>query len=315
MSLFIMWKRLANWAIKLALTAGSLAYLVHKVDLAAAWQAGKGLSVWFCAAAFALQVVQIAICALRWQAVLRAIRARMPFLRAAGLFMIGNFFGQILPGAVGGDAVRVLATRRAGLDFGHAINSVMLERAATVYALVLLTTLAEPAMLQRLSDAPGLWLFPGLTVGATIGLVLLAELDRLPFSWRRWKLVRAFVQLAADTRACFLKPGNAVRILAIALFGHVNLAILMWVLALGIGAPVGVVDCLVLVPPVILVATLPISIAGWGAREVAMITVFGLIGVPAAQATAISVLFGLSTMLIALPGGVLLLLERREIPG
>jgi uncharacterized membrane protein YbhN (UPF0104 family) len=195
----------------------------------------------------------------------------------------------------------------------------MLERAATVYALVLLTTLAEPALLQRLSDAPGLWLFPSLTLGATAGLLFLAELDRLPDGWRRWKLVRGFVQLAADTRACFLKPKNALPILVVALLGHVNLAVLMWVLAKGIGAPVGLVDCLVLVPPVILVATLPISIAGWGAREVAMITVFGLIGVPAAQATAMSVLFGISTMLIALPGGVLLLLERKgkaeEIPG
>jgi len=310
-----MWKRVASWAIKLALTAGSIAYLVHKVDLSAAWEAGKNLSPWYCLAALLLQLVQVAICALRWKAVLHAIRAKMPFLHAARLFMIGNFFGQILPGAVGGDAVRIVATRRAGLDLAHSINSVMLERAATLYALFLLTTLAEPALLQRLADAPGRWLFPGLTFGATCGLVFLAELDRLPLSWRRWKLVRGFVQLAADTRACFLKLRNAVPLLSIALFGHVNLAVLMWVLAIGIGAPAGLVDCLVLVPPVILVATLPISIAGWGAREVAMITVFGLIGVPAAQATAMSVLFGLSTMLIALPGGVLFLLERKQIRG
>jgi uncharacterized membrane protein YbhN (UPF0104 family) len=308
-----MWKSVANWAIKIALTAASLAYLVHKVDLAAAWQTGRTLSLWWFLAAIGLQVVQVTICALRWQAILRAISTPLPFLRAASLFLIGNFFGQILPGAVGGDAVRIVATRRAGLNLMASINSVMLERAATVYALVLLTTLAEPALLSRLPATAGLWLFPALTLGATLGLLFLAELDRMPLSWRQWKLVRGFVQLAADTRACFLRPNNALPILAIALVGHINLAVLMWVLGLGIGAPVGLIDCLVLVPPVILVATLPISIAGWGAREVAMITVFGLIGVPAAQATAMSVLFGLSTILIALPGGILLLMERKAV--
>jgi uncharacterized membrane protein YbhN (UPF0104 family) len=309
-----MWKRLANWAIKLGLTAGSVAYLLHKVDLGAAWDAGRHISPWFFLLAIGLQVVQVAICAVRWQAVLAAIGAHLPFLRAAELFSIGNFFGQILPGAVGGDAVRMLATRRAGLDLGASINSVILERAATVYALVLLTTLAEPALIGRLPDTPGIWLFPALTLGATLGLIVLSLLDRVPESWRRLRIVRGFAQLAADTRKCFFRPRHGVPILLIALIGHVNLAMVIWALALGLDAPVTLVDCLVLVPPVILVATLPISIAGWGAREVAMVTVFGLIGVPSAQATALSVLFGIATLLIALPGGLLWMIERRVTP-
>lgn len=309
-----MWKSLANWAIKLGLTAGSVAYLIHKVDLDAAWNAMRDFSLWYFAAAMALQVVQVAICAIRWQTVLRAVGAQLPFLRAAELFSIGNFFGQILPGAVGGDAIRMLATRRAGLDLGASINSVLLERAATVYALVLLTTLAEPALLDRLPDAPTLWLFPLLTLGATLGLIVLGQLDRVPASWRRFRIVRGFGQLAADTRRTFFRPKNSLPLMAIALLGHVNLAMVIWVLALGLGAPVTLVDCLVLVPPVILVATLPISIAGWGAREVAMVTVFGLIGVPSPQATALSVLFGVATLATALPGGLFWLMERRITP-
>jgi uncharacterized membrane protein YbhN (UPF0104 family) len=309
-----MWKSLANWAIKLGLTAGSVAYLIHKVDLHAAWNAMRDFSPWFFAAAIGLQVVQVAICALRWQRVLRAIGGYLPFLRAAELFSIGNFFGQILPGAVGGDAIRMLATRRAGLDLGASINSVMLERGATVYALVLLTTLAEPALLDRVTDAPAVWLFPLLTLGATLGLAVLAQLDHVPAGWRRFRIVRGFGQLAADTRKCFFRIRNAAPVIAIALIGHVNLAMVVWVLALGLGAPVTLVDCLVLVPPVILVATLPISIAGWGAREVAMVTVFGLIGVPSPQATALSVLFGVATLIIALPGGLFWLMERRITP-
>ena len=63
-------------------------------------------------------------------------------------------------------------------------------------------------------------------------------------------------------------------------------------------------DCLVLIPPVVLVSTIPISIAGWGVREAAMITLLALVGVAKADAFVLSVLFGLLTFGLSLPGGI-----------
>ena len=63
-------------------------------------------------------------------------------------------------------------------------------------------------------------------------------------------------------------------------------------------------DCLVLIPPVVLVSTIPISIAGWGVREAAMITLLALVGVAEADAFVLSVLFGLLTFGLGLPGGI-----------
>jgi hypothetical protein len=56
--------------------------------------------------------------------------------------------------------------------------------------------------------------------------------------------------------------------------------------------------------------TLPISIAGWGVRETAMVGLFGLIGVPGEGALVLAVLFGLVGIAAALPGGVLWLASR-----
>ena len=55
--------------------------------------------------------------------------------------------------------------------------------------------------------------------------------------------------------------------------------------------------------------TLPISIAGWGVREQAMVTAFALIGVPGEGALALSILFGLIALLFGLPGGVVWLMS------
>ncbi|KAF0137780.1 MAG: hypothetical protein FD153_1608 [Rhodospirillaceae bacterium] len=69
---------------------------------------------------------------------------------------------------------------------------------------------------------------------------------------------------------------------------------------------------MVLVPPVLLIMTLPISIAGWGVREQAMITAFGLVGVSEESALALSILSGLTILAGGLPGGVVWLVETRS---
>jgi len=71
---------------------------------------------------------------------------------------------------------------------------------------------------------------------------------------------------------------------------------------------VSILDCMVLMPPVMLVTTLPISIAGWGVREGAMVAAFAMVGVQADDALALSFLFGVTSIIFALPGGVLWLL-------
>ena len=88
-----------------------------------------------------------------------------------------------------------------------------------------------------------------------------------------------------------------------------------YVLAAGLEIEISFLDCFFLVPPVILAMTLPISIAGWGVREGAMIVALGLIGVSQESALVLSILFGLGITLAALPGGVIWLFSRnRTVP-
>ena len=70
---------------------------------------------------------------------------------------------------------------------------------------------------------------------------------------------------------------------------------------------VNFVDCTVLVAAVSLIVAMPISVAGWGVREGALIVVLGTIGVPAGDAVASSLLAGVASLIVALPGGLLLL--------
>ena len=307
-------KRWVAFGLKLALSVSLIAYLLRNVGFEQALERASDAEWPMLILATLLVVVQLVISARRWWVVLRAIGAELSFGKSVTLFYVGTFFNQAMPSAVGGDAVRMWLGHRAGLKPTEAIGSVILERIAIVVALVFLVTAMEPIILARVDDLPGQWAFPLLSVGMVAGLVVLMVLDRAPPALTRWRVVRGIAQLARDARATFLKARFAVPVFTWALLANINLSLVVYVLALGLGLDVQPTDCLALVPPVILVTTLPISIAGWGVRESAMIVAFGLIGVPEASALVLSILFGLVVTVASLPGGALWLLsaDRKE---
>ena len=301
-------KRVLPWLVKGGVSLGLAWWVLSKVDLAIAWQQAETIDPLMLLACAVLMAVQISLGALRWGMVLRALSGTFTHMQIFCLYYIGVFFAIVLPGAVGGDAMRRWYSRRAGLGLATSINSVMLERAITVLGLVLLVAAMQPLLLDRVPNLPGVWVFPFLSVAGIAGILFLAVLDNLPESYYRWRIVRGLGLLAADTRHVCFRLRSGLPLLAVAIFDHINLSLAVYVLARGLDLDVDALDCIVLVPPVILIMTLPISIAGWGVRETAMVAAFGFVGVSAQSALVLSVLFGIMTMVTALPGGLVFLM-------
>ncbi|HEX9703496.1 MAG TPA: lysylphosphatidylglycerol synthase transmembrane domain-containing protein [Rhodospirillales bacterium] len=302
-------------ALKFVVSGFLIWFLLSKIDLDAAKTRLAGIDVGLLTAAVAVILVQMGVGGARWEAVLGAIGAPLGYARAVLLFYIGVFFSQVLPSSVGGDAVRMYKAYRAGLGLRAAVNGVLLERAVTVVALVVLVIGTQPWFAPRIGEARWMMLAPGLgllAAGAVGGLALLMSLDRLPQSLRRWRVVRGLGHLAADARGVFLKARPLAAVTFWGLATHLNMALAVLLLAEALDLNVTWLDCLVLVPPVLLITTLPISIGGWGVRENAMVVAFGLIGVPQEGAAVLGILMGLVGIMVGVPGGILWALSREK---
>jgi len=297
--------------IKFFISIGLIWYLLHNIDLGSAWKRMLGAdSVNLTIAALVISV-QVMISVLRWRAVMFAIEAALPFWIALRIYLIGLFFNQVLPSSVGGDAVRIYKSFRSGLTIKASVHGVMLERVATVLSLLILVTLAAPFLQGHIEHADTNWMLTFSIMMLAVGVggtIFLMFLDRLPHKLRIWRIVRALSDLASDTRRTFLSPTHAFQALGWGVLGHIATAVGVYFIAKSIDLNVSVLDCMVLMPPVMLVTTLPISIAGWGVREGAMVTAFALVGIQANDALVLSILFGLMAILFAIPGGITWLL-------
>jgi uncharacterized protein (TIRG00374 family) len=293
---------------KIAFTAIAIGWVVLTVDLAAAWQRTLQQDFWLAALAGGLILVQIALGAARWHAILRQLGARVAFSDSLRLFAIGAFFNVYLWGAVAGDALRGWLTFRAQANAATAINSVLLDRVAAVAAAALLVLATAPLFGERAGFAFTAVL-AALAAGLLGGIVAAAQIHRIPLDWQRSALLRGIASLSRATATVFLRPA-ALATLGIAVVTQIAMALAAYLLAASLRVDIGLIDCLLLMQPVALVTALPISVGGWGTREATMIGLFGLIGVAPSAALALSVQLGLLNIVMTLPGGALWLLTR-----
>ncbi len=297
--------KLTGLVVRCAVTLGLLWLLAANVDLEAVGKTFASASPGWIVATLVLAFTQPVLGTGRWRIVCRQLGKPLHFLMLLRFTLIGVFFNQCLPSTVGGDAVRIWLARRAGFRLGGAVNSVLIDRLVALAALALLSIATLPALFARVADPIAR---NGVMIGLAAiagGLVLIVVIDRLFTLPARFRLSEAIAKLADGVRDVMFKLRPATAVMGMSLGIHLITIAMMTALAIGLGVPVGFLDCLVLVPPVILASVVPISLAGWGVREGAMVAAFGFIGVAAHEALALSVAFGLVIMLTGGPGGVL----------
>jgi len=96
----------------------------------------------------------------------------------------------------------------------------------------------------------------------------------------------------------------ALRVIACSIAIHVLTVTAAWCCVKAVAAPVSFAQVLYLIPPVLLVATVPISIAGWGIRESSMIVAFAYAGLAQSDGLTLSILFGAVSFVLGIAGGI-----------
>jgi uncharacterized protein (TIRG00374 family) len=296
--------------LKILVAIFLVGYLLNTVSLSEVTLRIKTIPIHSLVLAYLFICLQVVFGAFRWMFVLLAIGAKLDLLKAIKITFISLFFNQFFPASVGADIVRVWQSRRAGLDVSVALSSVVLERFGNLFTIILMALFVLPFWSRNTQVQFTLEASTAVGLSLTFLLTLLMLFDRIPVQLHHWRVVRALAALSRHARALFLHPIWAALTIASSVSGQVALAAAVFVIAVGLGVDMNFVDCLVLMPPVVLISALPISVAGWGIRELAMVTALGVLNVPQDSALAVSLILGLIATAVALPGGIIWLFFR-----
>jgi glycosyltransferase 2 family protein len=288
--------------LKVSLSILAIATVLMTVDLSAAWHRMVNQNIWLLVLAAAIMSIQIGLGGLRWRVILKELGAPTKLWHSLRLFYIAAFFNSYLWSSIGGDVMRAWLSHRAHVNASTAVTSVLLDRVAAVAGVALLVLATAPLFMTRAGYIVSGFVPAGIALAGLAGIYVVAQVHRLPLDWQRTRLMRGCQSLSSATRTIFFHPAAALPALGLAVLAQSAMAISAYVVGLSLDIGLTLLDSLILMQPVALIASLPISIGGWGVREIAMIALLGLVDIPANAVLSLSVQLGLLVMVVSLPG-------------
>lgn len=259
--------------------------------------------------ALAVQFASTTLSAYRWQLIMHNLHFGQTFNFYWCSYFKGSFFNQGLPTSIGGDVLRVLDVAHLGCSKRDAFYGVLVDRGIGLIALI------------SISFAVFLWSAHLLPIRVyyfvLITMVLLfLGLALLAYLWRHYNFQHSprllLVRLLLDTLVKSLAKQRLLLFcssLMIPVLAIVGFFITGW--SLGLRYDIDVY--FIIVPLSILLTVIPVSLAGWGVREGALVALFSLFGADQATVLAMSALYGFMLIIVSLPGLFIYLTDTQQL--
>ena len=297
----------------LAVTGLCTAYLVWKIDLSKTLHLLAHVEIGYFFAAVAIMIGSVWPMAWRWQQLLRArgIDDRLSWLTRA--YFVAYTAGQLLPTAVGGDAVRIYETARRHTGRGGDVaGSVLLERALGGAATLALAAVGFVLAIGHYPVGPYLWIEGAFVIGTIVLAVALFSRSVRPLLAKTVPLLR-LIRLERPIRAAYEgihgyrdHPGLLLGVFTLTLAVQSVRVLAIWFAGKAVGVDLSPRPYYVMGPLLFLVLLVPFSVNGIAVRESFFVSFLGRLGVDADAAFATGFLFFLVTLCLSLPGVLLL---------
>jgi glycosyltransferase 2 family protein len=252
-----------------------------------------------------LMVVALAFNGWRWWVVMQSIAQPILLRTALTATFESVFFQQVVPAGVGGDISRGARAYDSGVSPQWAMIGVVIDRAVGI-VFVALTIVAAAVVSQ--SSLIGARAFSALlltSAGILAGAACAALLGvcRTPPSPLLW--TTSVVALLRVFSHCMRSPQFLSGVSFQLVCSNVACIASFFFCAQALGVHLDAWDAAIVIQGMVLASMLPFSVGGWGLREGAAVVLFAPLGVDAAHAMAVSVLYGLVLTLVGGFGAII----------
>lgn len=292
---------LSRWLVSL-LFLGSLVWWLGPIQLIG--QLSDLHPMWIGLALMA-GVIQVFLSASRWWFSAKSLGVPLSFRAAIEEYYLASLINQILPGGVVGDAYRAKRHADVATTKMMAWFAVIIERfsgqsmLALFTGIVLLFSSTWHQVFDKIpTEVP--WLgMDGLTAWAVLSVLVMCVLMGAWLVNRFRGIGLSFCR--ATIHVFWPWPRLVVQVLASLLIVG-SYVVVMVLAAWALGVDRDFISLAVLMPPLLLAMVIPITVSGWGLRELVAAGVWTSVGLDPAQGVAVSVVYGLLIFLTALPG-------------
>ena len=306
-------KKVLITIIQLAVTVGLLVWVYHDPKkLSEMRQAlAHARFQWLVAGILSYFVVEAAA-AFRWHVLLKVQGIRLTTSRLAGLFLIGMFYNQFLPGGTGGDIIKSYLLLKETDRKAGALLAVVFDRFIGLVALVVITVTLVSMRFDLLSQTHEtrryLWILIillGVSIASLVVSFLVSGFNLFHLLPHKFPGRDKLIEIAAAYHLYARHWIASLVAFLASLVAHLSTFTTFLCAAFALRANVNITNFFAVMPIERTISALPISFAGVGLREKVLQTMLHQVcGVPEGVAVLIGSLSFLMMVLCCLPGGI-----------
>ena len=269
----------ARWLkllLKISVTVACLWYVSGKIDFAKAGTALKNANWFYLFLALIAFVISKWVAATRLNIYFRNINIHLPAWQNIKLYLLGMFYNLFLPGSISGDAYKViLLKRKMNAPYKKTTTAVLLDRFSGLLGNGLILAVYSFFVMKR-----------SIFIIGIAGAVSLAVLV-FYYIIKRW--LKDFIRSFLPT-------------LLLGILVQASQVICVYLIMAALGIPAHVMEYVFIFLISSVVAVLPLTIGGLGAREVVFLEGSAFFGLAKEISVVISLIFYLITLVTSAVG-------------
>ncbi|HEX7010142.1 MAG TPA: lysylphosphatidylglycerol synthase transmembrane domain-containing protein [Phycisphaeraceae bacterium] len=260
--------------LRLGVSLALLAYVLAQTNWGNVLGLLKGLDVFWLAVMMLTAPMNVGVCVWKWRLLLASQGHRVPFRTLFGMYVLGQFYGNVLPSSVGGDVARVAVLSRRIQAPKDALGSIVVERFTGFSVLILLAIMAivtVPAFRRNLPLLAMVLVAVALYAGLLVGILStrVVWLLRLVGGRCRWltPLIDKVERFQISLRHFGRHPRVLLGAVALSLAFYAGSILTVYAACRGVGQAVPIAKLAAAVPVVLAVTLVPVTAGGVGLAE------------------------------------------------
>lgn len=295
-----------NWKTigKTAVSLGLMFYLIAKLDLRTIYETFTQMDLELLSLSLPFIALMYLIKGIKWQALLSCINVQIPVKRSLEIILIGNFYGALTPGRAG----EVSRAFYLDTENSRSIPTVIMDRIIDMICLMVLSVLSIVFFFR---DRNLIYLMASVMAIFAAGMFVITneKIVTLVFgvfsqnTEYKENYIKTIKEIAGNKKVIF-------SVFSLTL-GYYLLNLVVYLIVIKSLNPALNSLLTFSLPIIVVLGNFPISISGFGVRELVSVTIFNLLNESSAYGFSCSIVLYLLTTLLPAVFGFMLTLRKK----
>ena len=293
--------KIAKFLLKLVISLVFIAWLVFKIDWKEVLFYLQKISLWQIILYVVVLITGMIISAYKWRILAQFKGFKVSLAKCFQLYLAGTFINNIMPSFIGGDTYKAYQIGKEEKKYVSAAATVIVDRITGLIGAMILSVIFAALNWKVVASHEILLIILAIVFLTLATLVIIVVIAKFSFWQKVFQFMpKKIIEVIKDFTEYKNDKSTLLKVLLLAIiYNFIGLAVVNYILFIGLGIQVGILNYLTVIFLISIVSSIPVSVNNIGIKEWAYVTFFGFFGVASPAVVAVALLSRVIQMIVS----------------